>query len=402
MLLENRFRTVAAAAALHALALNGCAALPEDIDQDEVDIGELGVSVASTTIGGHPVWAHFTNPAAFADGYDPTILDETIRLINETPSGGTIRAAIHSLTVNGIQKALVDARGRGVALQVVEDGSDEFEDDGSPAALHAALGANHVFCGDGVKGGDYGCITSDSSGIMHTKLYTFSQTKDPSGVLRSNVVWFGSANMTHATGAKTFNNTVTIYGDLELYNKANAYFSHLFNQKHYAGNDYYDASVQRGYWVTPTARVYVSPEKDGDLVYNRLNDIVADSACRVRVGQAMIHDSRPQLVNRLVALKKGGCGVWVVGSSIQPDSLAKLKQAGIRVRKNNVHDKIVVVDAKFAGSAENRKLVFTGSHNWTYSANYSNDELFARLESADLYSSYYKHFNDAYNTGDPQ
>ena len=25
-----------------------------------------------------------------------------------------------------------------------------------------------------------------------------------------------------------------------------------------------------------------------------------------------------------------------------------------------------------------------------------------RLESADLYSSYYSHFNDAYNTGDPQ
>jgi phosphatidylserine/phosphatidylglycerophosphate/cardiolipin synthase-like enzyme len=94
--------------------------------------------------------------------------------------------------------------------------------------------------------------------------------------------------------------------------------------------------------------------------------------------------------------------VWVVGSSIQPTSLSKLKKAGIPVRKNEVHDKTILVHAKFAGSADNRHLVFTGSHNWTYSANYRNDELFVRLESEDLYKSYYAHFNDAYNTGKEQ
>ena len=80
--------------------------------------------------------------------------------------------------------------------------------------------------------------------IMHTKLFTFSTTKDPNGVLRDHVVWFGSANMTHATGAKTFNNTITIYGDQELYQSVNGYFAHLFDQKHYAGNDYYDADAR--------------------------------------------------------------------------------------------------------------------------------------------------------------
>ena len=52
---------------------------------------------------------------------------------------------------------------------------------------------------------------------MHSKLYTFSQTRDPNGALRDDVVWLGSANMTHATGAKSFNNTLTIYGDTALY-----------------------------------------------------------------------------------------------------------------------------------------------------------------------------------------
>lgn len=72
------------------------------------------------------------------------------------------------------------------------------------------------------------------------------------------------------------------------------------------------------------------------------------------------------------------------------------------MRKNKVHDKTIIVDARFAGSNQNRKLVFTGSHNWTYSANHRNDEIFVRLESADFYSSFYAHFNDAYNTGTPQ
>jgi phosphatidylserine/phosphatidylglycerophosphate/cardiolipin synthase-like enzyme len=397
MRFKMRSYIVAATAAMGSLALNACDA-SQDSDEPELGVAQSAVSVASTTIAGFPAWAHFTNPPAFA-GDDRTILNEAIRLINDTPSGARIRAAIHSLSVNGVQTALVNAKNRGVTVQVVEDGSDEFDPDASPHDLHAALGASHVFCGGRVQGGNYGCITSDPSGIMHTKLYTFSQTKDPNGVLRSNVVWFGSANMTYATGAQTFNNTITIYGDVDLFNNFNTYFTQLFNQNHYAGNNFYDATAGRGYWVTSTARVYASPDQDSDLVYNRLNDIGADSTCRVRVAQAMIHDSRLELVDLLVRLKQGGCGVWVVGSSIEPIALSRLKGAGIGVRKHDVHDKFILVNAKFAGSADNRSLVFTGSHNWTYSANYRNDELFVRVESQDFYTPFYNHFNDAYNTG---
>lgn len=385
-----------AALTIGSLPLLACAS-PEAFDEPELDMAQDAISVSSTQIGGYPIWAHFTNPPAFA-GDDPTILNETVRLINDTPAGAKIRAAIHSLTANAIYTALINAKNRGVILQVVEDGSDEFEEDSSPRDLHAALGANHVFCGNRVLGGNYGCITTDPSGIMHTKLYTFSQTKDPNGVLRNNVVWFGSANMTYATGSKTFNNTITIYGDLDQFNNFNAYFSQLFTQKHYTSNNFYDASVPRGYW-TGTARVYASPEQDGDLVYNRLNDIVADADCRIRVAQASIHDSRSELVDLLVKRKQAGCSVWVVASHVDATSLGKLKSAGISVRDHAVHDKFIAVNARFAGSADLRHLVFTGSHNWTYSANYRNDEIFVRLESQDIYTAFYNHFNDAYNNG---
>ncbi|WP_394829670.1 phospholipase D-like domain-containing protein [Pendulispora albinea] len=370
------------------------------VEADPHATSQRAIHTASTTVGGYPVHVHFSNPPAFG-GDDPTILDEVVRLLDATPAGETVRAAIHSLTANAVANALVAAKNRGVNLKIVEDGSDEFDPDTSPRELHAALGANHVFCGKRVKDGNFGCITTDSSGIMHTKLITFSKTKDPSGELRTNVSWFASANMTYASGSKMFNNAITVYGDKALYDHFGGYFGHLFAQRHYSQNDYYDAASHRGYFEGTTARVYTSPEQDGDLVYNRLNDIVADSSCRIRVAQAAINDSRMKLVDLLVARKRAGCLVWVVVDGIEKDALAKLKGANIPVRRHVVHDKMVLVNSKFGDSTANRFLIFTGSHNWTYSANYRNDEIFVRLESKDLYDAFYTHFNDAYNAGTP-
>jgi hypothetical protein len=351
-------------------------------------------------LAGYPTWVHFTDPPAHG-GEDPTILDEIVRLINDTPDDGTIHAAIHSLTANTVADALQDARARGVTVLVAEDGSDRFDSDGSPLELHDAFGDDHVFCGDGVEGQNYGCITTDASGIMHSKLYTFSRTRDPNGTLRDDVVWFGSANMTYATGAATFNNTVTIYGDAGLFADLDGYFGQLFAQDHFAGNNFYDAPLKRGYYDHATARIYASPEQDSDLVVNRLNDIEPGDDCEVRVMHASIHDSRPQIVDLLVDLEQGGCDVEIIANNVETDSPAELEDAGVSVRKNIVHDKVVIVAARFAGSPDVRHLVFTGSHNWTYSANYRNDELFVKIEDEAIHALYAAHFADADATSSP-
>lgn len=369
-------------------------------DAQTTTTASTGDPLDTPTLGGYPAWVHFTNPKTHA-GHDPTILDEITRLINATPDDGTIRAAIHSLTVNTVADALLAAHARGVEIQIAEDGSDQFDADATPQAVHAALGEDHIFCGDGQEGKNYGCITTDASGIMHTKLYTFSRTEDPDGTVRDNVVWFGSANMTNATGANTFNNTVTIYGDLALFDHFNNYFDQLFSQSHYAGNNFYDAELGRGYFATDSARVYASPDQDGDLVRNRLNDIEPGDDCEIQVAEAMVHDSRPEIVDLLVALVQGGCQLQVIAGDIDAGSLAKFKTAGVAVRTNDLHDKLVIVAARFAGSPEVRHLVFTGSHNWTYSANYRNDEIFVRIESQPFHAAYVAHFDEAWTTGKP-
>lgn len=405
-------RILAIASAL-AIAVAGCAGDAPDWDDDnlvedepETDNGTepddadeaFGPPTGTqVTLGGIPAWVHFTNPKTAPGGDDRTILREVIRLINATPKGARIRAAIHSFTVNGVEKALIAAHNRGVIVQIAEDGSDRTDEDDSPRKVANALGARHVFCGSGTN---HGCITRDPSGIMHTKLMTFSQTTDPKGTPRNNVVWFGSANMTNATGAKSFNNTVTIYGDTELFERFNTYFAHLFEERHFAGNNYYDAQAGRGFYVTPTARVYISPEQSGDLIANRLNDIVANDNCEIRISQSMMFNSRTNLIDVIAKKKAGGCKVWVVGNRIQSTALAKMRNANFRLRQNKVHDKYILVNARFADSNQNRTIVFTGSHNWTQSANYVNDELFIRLEDKALYDAFLGHFNSAYNTGD--
>jgi phosphatidylserine/phosphatidylglycerophosphate/cardiolipin synthase-like enzyme len=399
--------------AIVATLVTGCVgAAPDDIEDEdaiaddgdtlliEADVGPAPVGT-QVTLGGYPAWVHFTNPAA-TNGDDRNILKEAVRLIKATPAGKTIRIAVHSLTVNKVEQAILEAKGNGVIIKVAEDGSDEFDADSSPRRVAAALGADHVFCGSRTKDGNHGCIPTNPSAIMHTKLMTFEQTTDPTGQLRNDVVWFGSANMTAATGAESFNNTVTIYGDPALFAGMNDYWRDLFNQRHAAGDNYYDAQSGRGFVSTASARVYASPEADTDLIKNRMNDIIAEDGCEVRAAQAMIFDSRLDLVDELVRLKRGKCFVRVAANKVQPTALARLKAAGIDVTKGRVHDKFVLVNARFAGSTQKRQIVFTGSHNWTKSANSVNDELFIRLESTELYDAYREHFRQAYVAGDPQ
>ena len=110
----------------------------------------------------------------------------------------------------------------------------------------------------GGKGG--GCIAKHESSLMHSKLVLFSKTKDDTGAPRSNVVWFGSANMTWATGAKSYNNTTTVYGDEKLYTQFRSqYFARLWSQEPLPRDDFQFASGASGITVFP------SPDAKGDL-----------------------------------------------------------------------------------------------------------------------------------------
>lgn len=382
------------------LAATCTAACAADTDGDEdVDATDADESALSANVR---VESHFTD--GLRPTRDETILNDLIRLIDKTPEGAEIRIAIHSITANPVQRALQRAEKNNVKVFVVHNGEDFDSGDATPKALAEALGASHRWCGGVPKGGKGGgCISSDPSSLMHSKLALFSKTEDETGRMRSDVVWFGSANLTWKTGANTYNNTVTVYGDDTLYTRfKNRYWKHLWEQDHFPRNDFFDAQSGRGYFKSSASgvTVFASPEQDGDLWMRQLDRIEPDEDCEIRVAHAMIHDSRMNVVRKLASLKGDGCRVKVTGNGIQDQALAALKKAKIPVHVNETHDKLMLVDAKFDG--KRRKIVFTGSHNLTKSANDTNDELLVKVANPAIYPAYVAHFEQEFDQGKPR
>lgn len=348
----------------------------------------------------------FNDPVAHG-GQDTAQLEHMIRLIDGTPAGEEIRMGVYSITANIVYDAIAAAVQRGVEVYVVHNGLDQESTDDSPAALASLLGENHHWCDHGSDSLAYGggCLSDSDTGLMHMKYMLFSRTTDASGALRPWVTWFGSPNMTYASGANAFNNAFTVYDDKTLYDGfVSEVWEPQWAENAYAGNDFYDSAAPRGYFGSSAthAQVYASPEQGTDLVANRLGYIDPDDECRIRMMQAAITDARPAVIDKLISLHRQGCRTWVAVGSIGSTSLSRLRSAGIPVRQAPVHDKAFIVSARYAGSADVRSVVLTGSHNLTASALRYNDELLVKVtDSRPMYDAFYTHFNDAYNTGDP-
>lgn len=368
---------------------------------------EAAVRSVSATLAGFPVWAHFSNPRAHS-GRDLTIHHELQRLIDNAPAGSSIKGTIHSLSIDWVANSLVRAQNRGVRVMVVIDGKNTDSTDSAVAAITRLT--YHKFCRNG--NGGRGCISTGRDGDMHTKMFTFTATTDPNHVPRRNVTWFGSANLTYGSGPDMSNNAVTTYGDAVLMNGLNANFTDMWNQRHYARNDYYDAASGRGYYRAPAADAYASPEGAGqtDTIVTRLNDLTPDANCRLRIGMARVTTGRPRLVTLVKNFRPAGCRVWMVvdGNRTEGIGMARsvyheLLRAGVSLRRaDKLHDKFFVAYGRYGDTYRYR--VYTGSQNWTQDALSENDEIFVKMapETAiahPLYDAFVAHFNDTYDGG---
>ncbi len=373
---------------------------------------------SAVSLHGMPAWVHFTNPASSTLSKE-NITDEVVRLIWSVPSGGKIHAAIHSLSVDKVAHALVCAqKERGVTVKVVEDGGIATpRKDMSNAARHleGGLPSDHLtYCGQGTDH-EWSCIQKGKKAIMHTKMFLFSTATAPDGKVANNVVWFGSANMTKATGQNSLNNTVTVYGDAQLYQGALGYYRDLQAKKNVADDDYFNHG---GKVVAPSARLFLSPSPTTDLWKDRLDQVIPGADCAIVVAHAYILDTRSVVVQKLRSLANKGCTVKVIGpkkdtkaeqdKQFSPSMLAVLDgkpSAGvpkIETRIAKIHEKYMIVHARFGEQPTVvRDFVFTGSHNLTGPANNKNDELLARLDGNPVAAAFFLHFVDTWNAATP-
>lgn len=339
--------------------------------------------VPSAPDAGPPTYSALFSTRPTSNAADATIETYLVSLIDQALPGSTIRIALFTFTRAGPSSALVRAHNRGVDVKVVLDGDNVNSPFSELSVLRTGLGSSRVHVCDAPG---TACV---GSGIMHHKTFLFSALADGS----RDVVVQASHNLT--TGQTTMhNNAVTVRGDAALY----AAYLRTWNDLEA------DVEIPDYYRVDDGAlganRVYLFPRPGGgDTSVSIINNVTCDGTARLRVAMAFFTDARLEVAQALAARRAEGCDVRVVagddeiplGSAIA----STLTQAGVELTRYpargggwGLHSKYLLIDAKYAGSTAHRRLVFTGSHNWTGPALTINDETLLRLEDEGVFADF--------------
>jgi phosphatidylserine/phosphatidylglycerophosphate/cardiolipin synthase-like enzyme len=319
------------------------------------------------------------------NGRDTTVEDRLVQLIDAAVPGSRIRGALYTFTRTGPADALGRAAARGVDVKIILDGGADGA--GSEVGtLRTGLGTGNVRLCDSPG---TACV---GSGIMHHKTFLFSALADGS----TNVVAQASHNLT-ANQLQMHNNAIIVRGDATLFAAYERTWNDLFA----------DVEIPDYYRLTDgdlATRVYFFPRPGGgDTTVSILDNVACDGTARIRVAMAFFTDARLEVAQALARRAREGCDVQVIagnaeiplGGSVE----TTLTGAGVRLFKYpdrsgwGLHSKYMIIDANYAGSAAHRRLVFTGSHNWTGPALSINDETMLRVEDNGVFDAYLADWN---------
>ncbi|GHJ39821.1 phospholipase D-like domain-containing protein [Streptomyces sp. TS71-3] len=345
--------------------------------------------------------AVFNDPAG-TDTDQSRIRDYVLGLIDDTAAGAEIRVSMYGFTDDPVADALVAAAARGVAVKVVVDHYTLGLDGTEYPTLQQGLGTDRskpswvLACPAGRA-----CI-ADRGGINHNKFFLFSQVDG-----ESNVVVQTSANMTSTQRTDLFNNAVTL-SDATLYASYVAYFGDLVKYGTAANGltDYYKSTTSgpyKDYFFPRHEKSGTTPTTDPstDTVKLILDNVGCAGGTQIRV--AMFAFTRTQVAQKLVDLQSAGCTVRLAfdghtdpnGTPHLPPSVEKIVSGRLAQRVEcddgptgiGVHSKYLLVNGTYDGKS-GRKIVFTGSHNYTYGALRDNDETLLKVDDAAIYDAY--------------
>jgi phosphatidylserine/phosphatidylglycerophosphate/cardiolipin synthase-like enzyme len=311
---------------------------------------------------------------------DLAIEAKITELVNLAVPGSTVRVALFHWTRLPMVEPFVAAAARGVDVRIVldRDNRDQNgEHNAAVKALEAGLPAGSVtLCRDAQNTG--ACIGTN---INHNKFFLFSELADGS----KNVVGQSSQNFT-TTQTHLWNNLVIIRNDAGLYAGYLKYWGDLKAQTQNA--NYYTVVDGEG-----GTRAYFFPRASGDTVEGVLDNVDCPGA-DLRLAMAIFTTGRTNVANKLVALKQAGCGVEaVLGEGAAAEIISTLKAGGVKVTEflaptgESVHSKYLLIEGSYNGQP-GRKLVWTGSHNYSDNALRDNDEALLKVDDATVYDAY--------------
>ncbi|MCL7380667.1 phospholipase D-like domain-containing protein [Streptomyces sp. 35G-GA-8] len=373
-----------------------------------------GAPAAPVTTG-----AIFNDPAGTPAQRD-RIRNHVVSLVGGAAAGSSITVSLYTFTDDNVREALIAAKERGVAVRAILDykshttvtAGGEYEN------LAAGLGTDRnapswVMSCPSTRS----CVgnrTIGSRAINHNKFFLFSRT---GGV--DKVVVQTSANMTGVQRTDLFNNAVTI-ADPGLYDNYAAYFD---DQLRYGASGAGLATYYRtpSSATDPAYKTYFFPRRETsgtdyrkdpatDTVKLILDKVACSSTRRSEVRMAANLFYRDQIASKLVAMKNAGCLVYLAGDGnpngggVGVPSLGRTVTSIVsgkltqRVEcwedpptsgapKIGLHSKYLLVEGTYDGVAD-RKIVWTGSHNYSWQALRSNDETLLKIDNGAIHDQY--------------
>ncbi len=353
--------------------------------------------------------AVFTDvPTIAKGGSSPTIMNRLIALVDNTPAGQSIHMSIYMITYQPLMDALKNAETRGVNLHIIVDMSRSDPQTTNATSL-PWLQAN-------LTNSEIVVTTNDvsSNAINHHKHVLFSGITTTTGLV-ANVTFQTSHNFTTSDMGKI--------QDALIFNEADIYQAFLSNwnvMKQYAASgmrlnftytahDFPSINTKLAFFPRIVAGVH-----DGnDNILESLNAITDVANAKIRVAMSDWTDSRPAIVDKLIALRNQGATIEVFAKDAAGTQtkakLNQLKALGATVRifnlsidgqaVFNIHAKMMLIEGTWNGQS-NAKVIITGTHNYTDGALKTNNEVLVTLINSPLFSAYDTYFS-AFNTVTP-
>lgn len=311
---------------------------------------------------------YFNNPYGTASEKQ-AIRTPIVADIDAAQAGDVVRIATYTLNDPYIVTRLIEARNRGVQVQVVLDMHDAKNS--QALRLRAALGTlADSTDGSWVKVCGGSCRTY-GPGVLHSKIYMFS---------RDGSMYIGTANLAERAMWGQWNEMVR-FTDAGIYTELNA----LFDEMKMDAPAPLRAPVESGNFLLTTYPRFVSQADDPILLdmhkiqcQGATGTAGQDGRTVVLVSQYALNGKRGvYLATKLASLKRQGCVVRVAlgGRSSKPPK-AVLRNAGIlQASKGGIgggttsrhaynHEKWMAVSGVFDGNTDSNML-WTGSLNWS-------------------------------------
>ena len=279
-----------------------------------------------------------------------------------------VHIAMYSFTVDEVAEALVQAKGRGIQVELVME-SDNMDS----SAVKEMISAGIPIHGDEVNS------------LMHDKFL----------VIDGRITWTGSMNMTYASLCEDLNNMVRIE-DPYLAANYDDEFSEMFDKGLFSWKSPKNSPTIPAVIDSHSLGVYFSPE---DHVQQQLLDLISIAQSSIEfLGYSFTANA---LADALIEKSKQGVLVRGVMDAVQAGSnigteYDHFRQAGLDVRLAStigaMHDKVFIIDGV---------MVTVGSYNFTQSAEEDNDENLLIIHNPDITNEYLVEFERIFATAKP-